>query len=64
MTHVADLEGHQIEAPELAIDAVVEEHKFTNSVFQLRTHMERPDVFELMNRAFCPAILPLFQGSR
>jgi hypothetical protein len=35
VTHVSDLQSNQIATPELAIDAQVEERKFTHSVFHL-----------------------------
>lgn len=66
MTHVSDLQGNEIAAPELAIDTQVEERKFTHSVVHLQTHTERPDVLEL-ERGLLPhdlALVPRLATSR
>jgi hypothetical protein len=50
MTDVANLQFHQVAAPELAVNAEIEQRKFTDSVCHLKAHSQRPDVLQLERR--------------
>ncbi len=63
MTDVANLQLHQIAAPELAVNAKIEKRKFTNPVCHLKADPQRPNVLQLEGRLLTDD-LSLFQGSR
>jgi hypothetical protein len=50
MTDVANLQFHQVAAPELAVNAEIEQRKFTNSVCHLKADPQRPNVLQLEGR--------------
>jgi hypothetical protein len=50
MTNVPDLEGHQIAATKLAVDAQVEQREFADAAFHLQPDAQGPDVLELERR--------------
>ena len=47
MTHIADLEGDEVAAGKLAVDAQVEECQLTHQVLHLKPNPQRPDVLGL-----------------
>lgn len=60
MTPVPNLEGDQVAAALLAVDAQAEEREFAYPALHLYPHTQRPDVLELER---CPTTLPLFSSS-
>jgi hypothetical protein len=47
VTHVPNLEGDQVAATQLAVDAEVEQCQFADPAFHLQSNAQRPDVLEL-----------------
>jgi hypothetical protein len=47
VAHVADLQGNQVAAAQLAVDPDVEEGQLADPAFHLEANAQRPDVFQL-----------------
>jgi hypothetical protein len=63
MTNVSNLQGNEVAATQLAVDAQVEQRELAYPVLHLK--LTRSAQMSLsLNGAFCPTILPLFHGSR
>ena len=61
VSNVADTQGHQITATQLAVDSKVEKRKVTDSGRQLQTNPDSPDLLQLEG-AFLADDLALVPG--
>lgn len=50
VAHITDPECHQVATTQLAADTEVEECQLSNPALQLKTHTQRPDIFEFEGR--------------